>query len=305
MKILIFNKRGFYRIHLLIIIILFTTLVQPLWSQSLKDQFNKQGDDLISNLNSQIKESGYLRKVDRSWKDFEKYVLNFKNGVYGYTYTFYIPYLWDADNQVRIDIVDKFFECSGIESYRGPEKMNPDIYFHTDGKFFASSIPYDLRLSQSEDLINLKLSSSLGGIRLFEELGSINQNIINSNCEDVFIELENPLSHETFWDSGEETFYYMDNNSKEVYKNKISIGEKDHGTYVTLFVARQCSQIEILSSEWNEISKTEEAKKIKSKIMKKIEQHSDYILWAFRQFYSDHKLDWYLDENNLCSMSQN
>lgn len=285
-------------IRFLFITILLSVFTHPLWSQSLKEQFENQEDDLLLNLNRQIKDSGFLKRVDRSWNDFEKYVLNYKDGVYEDTYTFHIPNVWDKNSQKRIDIVDQFFRCSGHKSYRNPKKLNPDIFFHTDGKLLVSSIPYDWQLSQSQNNIELKLVLSSGGIRLFDKLGSVNKKVIKSNCQDVYIELENPLkAYANVTNEEKENFYFKDAKSGKPYKGEISYGWKSHARFISLFVARQCDQIEILSRSYNQISKTEEAKRIKSKIMNKIEQHKRYILWSFKK----EEIRYKLDENNLCS----
>ena len=83
-------------------------------AESLKDQFEKQDTDLISDLDRQVKEKGFLKYVDRSWNEFEKYVLNYKGDDYGDIYTFVIPNVWVKDAEKWIDIVDQFYKCSNV-----------------------------------------------------------------------------------------------------------------------------------------------------------------------------------------------
>ena len=267
-------------------------------AESLKDQFEKQDTDLISDLDRQVKEKGFLKYVDRSWNEFEKYVLNYKGDDYGDIYTFVIPNVWVKDAEKWIDIVDQFYKCSNLKSYRDPKIATGNIYFHTDGKFLVSSRPIDVRLVQSGKNIKLEVTSFIGGgIRFFDTLGSVNQKFIKSKCEDVFIELENPLKADVnVTDREKQNFYFKDVKSEKVYKDYIDYGWKRHARFIAEFVKNQCWQVHHLSRS-NEISKTEEAKKIKSKIANKIEQHKRYILWSFKK----EEIRYKLDENNLCS----
>lgn len=268
-------------------------------AESLKDQFKEQGANLISDLDREIKKKGFLKYLDRSWNEFEKYVLNYKGGDYGDIYTFVIPNVEVKHIGKQIDIVDQFFKCSKLKSYRKPRVATGNIYFHTDGKFLVSSLPYDVRLVQSGKNIKLELTSYNlgGGIRAFDTLGSVNQKFINSKCEDIFIELENPLKKKAnVTDREKQIFYFKDVKSGKVYKDYIVYGWKMHAQFIASFVKNQCWQVHHLSRS-NEISKTEEAKKIKSKIANKIEQHKRYILWSFKK----EEIRTKLDENNLCS----
>ena len=198
-----------------------------------------------------------------------------------------------------IDIVDQFYKCSNLKSYRDPKIATGNIYFHTDGKFLVSSRPIDVRLVQSGKNIKLEVTSFNigGGIRFFDTLGSVNQKFIKSKCEDVFIELENPLKADVnVTDREKQNFYFKDVKSEKVYKDYIDYGWKMHAQFIASFVKNQCWQVHHLSRS-NEISKTEEAKKIKSKITNKIEQHKRYIIWSLKK----EEIRTKLDENNLCS----
>ena len=266
-------------------------------AESLKDQFKEQGANLISDLDREIKKKSFLKYLDRSWNEFEKYVLNYKGGDYGDIYTFTIPNVEVKYTGERIDIIDQFFKCSKLKSYRKPNVATDNIFFHTDGKFLVSSLPYAVSLVQSGKNIKLELTGDRVGIKAFDTLGSVNQKFIKSKCEDIFIELENPLKKKAnVTDRETQIFYFKDVKSGKVSKDYIIYGWKMHSQFIAKFVKMQCGQVSHLSRS-NEISKTEEAKKIKSKITNKIEQHKRYIIWALKK----EEIRYKLDENNLCS----
>ena len=271
---------------LILTTIILTMLAQPAWAQSLQDQFEKQNNDLVLALNAQIKDSRFAELVDVSWESFEKYVLNFRNDAYGEIYTIDVSWMRDRiTKKFTVKPAQQFLKCADIPAFEGWA----DKLFFTDGKYLASYTSR-FKLGQKNNGISVQRSGWGEGVVVFKKIGEVQRRqLIKSKCEDVYIELINPLmKYSDVTDQIEEPFFfkavdgYVYKNGGGVLEPGLVIGWKKHAAFVWGFVKSQCGQVEMLSQK-NAISRTDEARKIKSKILSKIRQHNDYFLWAFKK----------------------
>lgn len=161
--------------------------------------------------------------------------------------------------------------------------------FFTDGEYLASYTSR-FQLAQKNNGISVRRSGWGAGVVVFKKIGEVQRRqFIRSKCKDVYIELINPLmKYSEVTDKIEAPFLfkavdgYVYKNAGGVLAPGLVYGWDNHAAFVWGFVNSQCGQVKMLSQK-NAISRTDEARKIKSKILSKVRQHNDYFLWAFKK----------------------